>query len=383
MDVSRKLSVLAVGAKFDRSGGEERGGLAADEVVDASAGRRLFKVLQTNECVHDCAFCPWRSRRETERATLGPDAMAGAFHAAHAAGRVDGLYLSSAVRESGRASMDSMLATAEIVRTTYAFEGYLHLKILPGAEREQIREAMRLANGVSLNLDAPTETRFAALTTTRLYGEDLDERLGWIRDLSAEFPVDEGVSTQFVVGVGETDRELLARTHEVRRDYDVRKAFFSSFRPMVGTPLEALAPSPAARERRLRQAQILLGAYGIGFEELGFGPSGNLSLSIDPKMAGALLNPGRFPVEVNVASYEELIRVPGIGLLSAKRLVSRRRDRPIRDAREIALCGAVLKKAAPFLLLNGRPLGNLEQFIRQELRRFQTRPALQLSLFDL
>jgi predicted DNA-binding helix-hairpin-helix protein len=123
--------------------------------------------------------------------------------------------------------------------------------------------------------------------------------------------------------------------------------------------------------------------YGIAASELAYAPDGNLSLDVDPKMAGALRRPDRFPVEVNSATYEELIRVPGIGPLSAKRLVSRRRERLIRDPREVALCGAVLKRAAPFLLLNGRAIGHLEQFIQMELRRMQSRPAIQLSLLDI
>jgi predicted DNA-binding helix-hairpin-helix protein len=145
--------------------------------------------------------------------------------------------------------------------------------------------------------------------------------------------------------------------------------------------LESRPPTPDAREARLNQAEILLRGYGMALEELAYAAGDFLALHVDPKMAQALVHPERFPVEINHATYEELLRVPGIGPLSAKRIMSRRRERLIHDPREVALCGAVLKRAAPFLLLNGRAAGHLEQFVRQELRRLNTRVAYQLPLF--
>jgi predicted DNA-binding helix-hairpin-helix protein len=168
---------------------------------------------------------------------------------------------------------------------------------------------------------------------------------------------------------------------ELYQEYNLSKVHYAGFKPVLGTPMENLPPTARARENRLFQTDILLRGYGIALEELAYDPKGHLWLNVDPKMAQALSHPERFPVEVNTASYEELLRVPGVGPLSAKRLLSRRRERLIRSPREIALCGAVLKRAAPFLLLDGRAIGHLEQFIRMELRKADNKPALQLSLF--
>jgi len=393
VDAEQTLQILAAGSHLDRAGEGEsasRASLPCDGEAQGAATvhrteerGRLFKVLQTNECVYDCGFCPWRASREARRATFEPETLAGLFHAAHAAGVVDGLYLTSGVRESAVQSMDAMLKTADLLRSHYDFAGFIHLKLLPGSQRAQIQEAMRLADGVSLNLEVPTEGHLAKVSSRKRWETDLIERLGWVRDLTAEFPVDAGVTTQFVVGAaGETDRDLLERTSSVYREFDVRRAFFSPFKPVPDTPLGDRPPVPAVRVRRLYQADLLMRGYGLGVEELAYVPDGNLSFTVDPKMAGALKRPELFPVEVNTASYEELLRVPGIGPLSARRLLSRRRERLIRDPREVALCGAVLKRAAPFLLLDGRALGHLEQFIRQELRRLDTRPAIQLPLFE-
>ncbi|MBW3623299.1 MAG: radical SAM protein [Armatimonadetes bacterium] len=398
MNAEQKLEILAADYDFDRVGSPEGvpstrqtgspacegigGGPGDSSPQKADHSPRLFKVLQSNECVHSCAFCPWRSGRDTSRATFEPEELATLFHRSHAAGYADGLYLTSGVRESGPVGMDAMLQTADLLRKRHEYGGYLHLKVLPGAERAQVQEAMRLADRVSINLETPTEAHHSALTTGKRLETDLMERLRWVRDLSSEFPLGSGVTTQFVVGAaGETDRDLLTRARELYQDFGLRRVHFSAFKPVIQTPLEARPPTPDAREARLQQADLLLRGYEMNLSEMAFTEGGYLSLHVDPKMAQALNHPERFPVEVNTAPYEELIRVPGIGPLSAKRLIGRRRERLIRDPREVALCGAILKRAAPFLLLDGRAVGHLEQFIRQELRRLNTRPAYQLPLF--
>lgn len=390
MDAEQKLSLLAADADFDRISAPEGapatalpcGGEGPAAFSKKKSGKNLFKVLQSSECVMDCAYCPWRSGRDVRRETFLPEELAGLYHKAHAAGYADGLYLTSGVRENGAASMDSMLQTAGLLRERQEYDGYLHLKIQPGAERAQVQESMRLADRVSVNLEVPSGVHMETLSQQKRWDADLMERLRWVRDLSAEFPLSAGVATQFVVGAAEeTDRELLTRARELYKDFGVRRVYFSAFKPVIETPLESRPPTPDAREARLNQADLLLRGYGLELEELAFAGSGNLSLAVDPKMAQALNHPERFPVEVNSATYEELIRVPGVGPLSAKRLLSRRRERRIRNPREITLCGAILKRAAPFLLLDGRAIGHLEQFVYQELRRCNTRPAYQLPLF--
>jgi predicted DNA-binding helix-hairpin-helix protein len=390
VDVEQKLALLTAETELDRSDSHEGAptlplpceGEPAESGVPVGKSGRLFKVLQSNECVHDCHFCPWRSGRDRPRATLTSEELAGSFAQAYRAGLGDGLYLSSGIRDSGVESMDRLLQTADLLRERHGFDGYLHLKVLPGAQRAQVQEAMRLANRVSLNLEAPTPERLGVLTRTKDFEQDLLEPLAWIRELSAEFLLRSGVTTQFVVGpAGETDAELIRTAGRLYGEYGVRRVFYSAFQPVMDTPLENHPATPGVREARLIQADLLMRSYGMGAEELSFTDEGRLPTTVDPKMAHALNHPERFPVEVNSATYEELIRVPGIGPLSAKRLLSRRRERLIRDPREIALCGAILKRAAPFVLLNGRAIGHLEQFVRLELRKLNTRPSVQLPLF--
>lgn len=369
MDVDRKLGILAAEADVevaDPYGAESCGmrlhgaSSRADAfVTTASAGRgckRLLKILQTSACCNNCAYCANRVGRDAPRLSFSPDELARTFAELYSAGRVDGLFLSSGVAESPVCSMDRMIATVEILRKRYDYRGYVHLKILPGAQETQIEEAVRLANRVSVNLEAPTDESLARLTRRSRLSSVLAV-MRCVRDIGVHRGVYVSQTTQFVVGPGgETDRDLLQRAAELYAEVGLARAYYSAFRPVPNTPLESYPPTPRLRQLRLYQADFLLKHYGIPISELPFEDDGSLPQDEDPKTAMALRRPERFPVEVNSADYEELLAVPGIGPISASRIVTRRAYRRLADARDLRDCGVVVGRAAPFVLVNGKRL---------------------------
>jgi predicted DNA-binding helix-hairpin-helix protein len=253
----------------------------------------------------------------------------------------------------------------------------VHVKLLPGAQREQIVEATRLANRVSVNLEGPRDDVVRGLAAEKDLSGDLLPALRLAGRLSREARLEgrperaapAGTTTQFVVGArGEADREILGLVGRLEREGVLHHAHFSAFQPVAGTPMEGVAPTPFAREARLYQAEHLLRQYGFTPEELPFEGGGNLPLDRDPKTAWALAHRDRFPVEVMVAPYEVLLRVPGIGPVGAGRLLSERRRTVLRGTEDLRRLGVDAARAAFFLTLRGRRLA-------------RALPAEQLSLF--
>jgi predicted DNA-binding helix-hairpin-helix protein len=264
--------------------------------------------------------------------------------------------------------MERMIATAEILRKNYLYRGYIHLKIMPGASWGCVERATQVADRVSVNLEAPGQKWLRRLAPDKKL-DDLLAPLLWVRRLLEDG--DErrvrraGQTTQFVVGAaGEPDREILQTTERLYRELKLARVYFSAFQPLEGTPLEDQPATPLLREHRLYQTDFLFRRYGFALEELIFDQEGNLSLEADPKMAWALYHPHFFPVEVNQATKEELLRVPGIGPKSASRIIKGRRLGRLRTLEDLQSLGAVAKRAAPFITLSGK------------------RPAFQLSLWD-
>ncbi len=279
-------------------------------------------------------------------------------------GIVDGLFLSSGIVGTAR-TMDQMIATTELIRERYAYRGYIHLKLLPGAETAHIARAVALADRVSVNLEAPTadalavlapQKRLDALTGPLLAAHEIIGKLraddGGRRPASGGAGL--GMSTQFVVGpAGETDRELLSMAQMLYRQAGLARTYYSAFNPVPRTPLEEAAPTDPRREFRLYQADFLLRQYGFAVEELPFDARGRLDEALDPKAAWARAHPELFPLEVNRAAPRELMRVPGIGPKSAQAIVAARRLSPIRGLNELRRLGARADQAAPFILLAG------------------------------
>ncbi|HEY3281956.1 MAG TPA: radical SAM protein [Armatimonadota bacterium] len=397
MDSETKLGLLTDEATYEVTGrgeGAARGkgsetappcgnpGAHLTQVQTPSGTVSLMKVMQTNVCCMDCGYCFTRAAKDRPRATFQPEELAKTFRELNRAGLAQGLFLSSAIPRNGVDAMDQELKTADILRNKLGFRGYIHLKVMPGSERAQVAEAVRLADRVSINLEAPTETYLEKLSKRKKLEDDILKRMAWVAEESRLAGLPSGHTTQFVLGAaGEADRDVLGRLDQLYSEFYLRRAHFSAFTPIEGTPLDGVPPTPSLREKRLYEADFLIRQYRTALADLPFDGLGNLPLSLDPKLAMALQRPGLFPVEVNRDSLEVLLQVPGVGPLSARRIVSYRRDRLIGDLRELQTMGVVTRRAAPFLLISGRAQGDLGAFLREQERRAQERPAVQLSLF--
>ncbi len=316
----------------------------------------LLKTLISSACERDCTYCPFRAGRDFRRATLTPDDLARLFLQLYRADLVQGLFLSSGLVSGGPRTQDRILDTATLLRQRYGFRGYIHLKIMPGAERDQIAAGMALADRVSINLEAPNARRLSVLAPHKQFSEELVQRLQWIHELrEAQGGRGPSTTTQFVVGAaGESDAELLLTTEYFYRRQRMARAYFSSFHPVSDTPLEALPPSPPARELRLYQASFLLRDYGFDTEELPFDAAGNLPLTEDPKVAWAQQHLSENPVELNRASREELLRVPGVGIKGVEDILAARRKDTLRDLSQLRRLGLPVQRVAPYILLDGQ-----------------------------
>ena len=318
---------------------------------------KMLKILQTNACEKDCFYCATRRGRDVPRATFKPDELAETFDQIHRARLAEAIFISSGVVGGGTRTMEKMLATAELLRGKFAFRGYLHLKLMPGAQDAAIERALQLADRVSVNLEAPSSEFLSKLSPMKRYTEELLAPLQTARNLIAKNPklARKTLTTQFVVGAAdERDRDILTRTTLLYRDLQMARIYYSAFQPIANTPLENHAPTSLVRENRLYQTDFLFRQYGFVFDDLVFDASGNLPTQADPKTMWATAHPEFFPIELNRASKEQLLRIPGIGPTSVSRILAMRRASPFSAIEQLARVGADATRAAPFVLLNGR-----------------------------
>ncbi len=348
----------------ERPAGSASGLLSCITHVTTPTGKKpVLKAMVTTACEKNCFYCPFRAgRSRTERVTFKPDEMALAFDRLQRAGLVDGIFLSSGIVNGGVVTQDRIIDTVEIIRRKYHYTGYVHLKIMPGAEYDQIARAMQLADRVSVNLEGPTPERLAALAPKKDFSAELLERIEWAHTIRQQAWADApglaraSIVTQFVVGaVGDTDLELLSLTASLHRRMGLARSYYSRFNPVEDTPVENHAPTPPLREFRLYQASFLLRDYGWDVEDLPFEGPGNLRLDVDPKQAWADGHLRESPVEVMRASRQELMRVPGIGPKGAEAILRARRAGRLAgldDLRALGIRG--VERAAPYILLDGR-----------------------------
>jgi predicted DNA-binding helix-hairpin-helix protein len=337
-------------------GQDDLSGCIHNAVMPGGKRIALLKTMLTSACERNCAYCAFRQGRDFRRATFSPDELAGLFLRLYRKGVAEGVFLSSGVAGGGPRTQDRIIATAEVLRCRYGFRGYIHLKIMPGAERDQILAAMRLADRVSINLESPNAGRLAELAPHKVFIEELLLRLRWVQEIRQETPGRwPSSSTQFVVGaIDESDAEILTTTGFLYRQLGLARAYFSSFSPVPGTPLEGRPPASSTRERRLYQSSFLLRDYGFAAEEFAFDAAGNLSLDCDPKLAWARCHLAHTPVELNTASRRDLLRVPGVGPKGADKLLRERRRGRLRSLADLRKLGIVAGRVAPFILLDGR-----------------------------
>lgn len=327
----------------------------------------LLKTLLSSACERDCYYCPFRAGRNFRRATFRPREFAELFMTLVKARAAEGLFLSSGLAGGGVRTQDQLLDTADILRNRLGFGGYIHLKIMPGAQKDQTLRAMQLADRVSVNLEAPNSARLARLAPHKVFMEELLQPLRWVEHIRRSLPPPAqpwrfnapgrwpSVVTQFVAGgADESDLELLSTTHWLHRNVRLARAYFSAFHPIPDTPLENKPAVHPLREQRLYQAAFLLRDYGFDMEELPFASDGSLPLETDPKLAWARANLSETPLEVNQADRNQLLRVPGIGPKTADALLNARRQNPLRDLSALKALGIAAQRAAPFVLLDGK-----------------------------
>ncbi len=322
----------------------------------------LLKTLLTSACERNCYYCPFRRGRDFRRATFTPDELASTYMALHQAGVTQGIFLSSGILRGGLSTQDRLLDTAAILREKYRFQGYIHLKIMPGAERAQVEHSMQLADRVSINLEAPNTQRLGQLAPGKQFFDELLQPLRWVDEIRRSQSARSGWKgrwpssvTQFVVGaVGESDYELLSTTDMLHRQLKLQRVYYSAFRPHEDTPLENQPPESLQRQNRLYQAFFLLRDYGFSLPELPLDTQGNLPKLIDPKLSWAQYHLSESPLEINQVDPLQLLRIPGIGPKGARAILSARRQRKIASLEDLKKLGINTSRCASFILIDGR-----------------------------
>jgi predicted DNA-binding helix-hairpin-helix protein len=382
LDLEQKLDTLMGLAADDRDGAPPRlrhartsGALGPLNIRQLQAvpgsGMRLLRILMTNACRYNCHYCPMRRDRELPRTLLKPAELVRIFLSALRRGWVDGLFVTTGIPSNPVRVVDGLIEALELLRERHRFGGYIHVKLVAGAEAAQIERLTALASRVSINLEAPCGQHLTAIAPEKSLPVALAD-LERVRSLvlaeraarAHGRPADplhpggaSGVTLQFVVGATpDSDRTMLDTVADLRTRGGVHHTHFSAFRPITDTPMESVPATPALREHRLYQAEHLLREYGFGADEVVYERNGNLPLGLDPKAAWALAHPERFPVEVTRAAPAELLRVPGVGPTTARRIVAARREAVPRTLADLRRLGVATSRAAGFLTLRGRRL---------------------------
>jgi len=330
--------------------------------------RKILKTMVTTACERNCYYCPFRAgRSKTKRVTFSPDELASGFDTLQRAGQVEGMFLSSGIIKGSVTTQDKIIDTVEIIRDRYNYQGYIHLKIMPGAEYDQLYRALQLADRVSVNLEGPTQERLDALAPKKDCQRELLHMLQLAEQIRRTHPYEKlaGTVTQFVVGaVGDTDQELLSLSNRLYQQYGLTRAYYSGFSPVIQTPFENLLATDPLREHRLYQASFLLRDYGWKVEDLPFLNDGNMELALDPKRAWAERYLREAPLEIMTARRDQLLRIPGIGPVAADAILKARRLGKLTTLTDLQKLGIRAPgQISPYILLDGH------------------RPAMQMNLF--
>lgn len=384
--IEEKLRILSDAAKYDvscSSSGSHRGndrsgiGNAACSGIChtwSADGRcvSLLKILMTNHCIYDCAYCVNRRSHETKRAILTPDEIADITIAFYRRNYIEGLFLSSGVYRSPDYTTELLIETARKLREEKKFNGYIHMKGIPGTDSRLIQQLGRYVDRMSVNIElpssaglkllAPQKTKESILRPMGDIQEGIIERkslrlLGTKGKRPPSF-VPAGQTTQLIVGATpDSDRKILQLSQALYKKVNLKRVYYSAYIPMMTGPnLPALTKPPLLREHRLYQADWLLRFYQFSADEILTDEAPDFDIQLDPKACWALRHPGLFPVEVNRASYHMLLRVPGIGVTSAKRIYAARKQAWL-SYDTLKRLGVVLKRAKYFITCKGKFYG--------------------------
>lgn len=412
MDAIEKLKVLADAAKYDvscSSSGSNRankkGGLGNASVAGichswSDDGRciSLLKILMTNYCIYDCAYCVNRSSNDLPRAAFTPDEIVDITINFYKRNYIEGLFLSSAVYKSPDYTMEMIYQVVKRLREVENFNGYIHIKAIPGADETIVERVGHLVDRMSVNIELPTEEGLKLLAPQKTKEKILkpmeqirksivqntDERK--VFRSSPKF-VPAGQTTQLIIGATpDSDLKILRLSEGLYKGYSLKRVYYSAFVPVsTNSKLPAISSPPLVRENRLYQADWLLRFYNFQARELLDETKPDFDLALDPKCDWALRNIHLFPVEINKVDYNMLLRVPGIGVKSAMRIVQARRFGSI-DFEDLRKMGIVLKRAQYFITCKGKHYGlksmNQEVIRSRIIDKVDNNGIIQLSLFD-
>ena len=408
MELKDKVDILASAAKYDvscsSSGSNrqgEKGGLGNAHLAGichswSDDGRciSLLKILMTNKCIYDCKYCENRVSNDTPRAQLTTDELVYLTISFYRRNYIEGLFLSSGVVKSPDYTMELMIEAVKRLRYQHRFHGYIHLKAIPGCDRRLLVEAGMLVDRMSLNIEVPTSESLKllapqknreALVGPMRYMKDriLEERENYKTFRAAKKFIPAGQTTQMLVGASpENDLRILTLSEGLYRTFRMKRVYYSAFVPVAHHPmLPAIDKPPLLREHRLYQADWLLRFYGFSAGELLDTEHPDLDSLVDPKSDWAVRNYHLFPVEINTADYEMLLRIPGIGIKSAEKIIRARRIRAL-DYDSLKKIGVVLKRARHFITcqgkFHGRPFKKDYQ-LRLELMPYHAAKSLQIQ----
>lgn len=398
-NVLEKLKILAESAKYDvscSSSGTTRantkggiGSAAGWGICHSFAedGRciSLLKIMLTNYCIYDCAYCINRRSNDLRRATFSVSELVNLTIEFYRRNYIEGLFLSSGVVRNPDYTMERLVRVAKDLRLVHRFNGYIHLKSIPGASQELVNEAGLYADRLSVNIEIPNEESLKRLAPEKDFQsvfkpmqyiqqgvlENVEERKKY-RYAPRFAPA--GQSTQMIVGAtAETDKDILRLSSSLYDRPSMKRVYYSGYVPVneYDKRLPALKQPPLIRENRLYQADWLLRFYQFKVDEIVNDAFPDLDLEIDPKLSWALRHPESFPVDINKADYEMLLRVPGIGVKSAKLIVVSRRFSTL-NASQLKKIGVVMKKAQYFITCNELPMRSMNDMNPDSVRRLLT-----------
>ena len=404
MDLLQKLEILADAAKYDascassgtakRSSIGEKNGVGSTEGMGichayAPDGRciSLLKILLTNSCVYDCLYCINRRSSNVRRARFTPEEVVTLTLGFYRRNCIEGLFLSSGIIRSPDYTMEQVVRVAKLLREEHGFRGYIHLKTIPDASPELLAEAGRYADRLSINVELPTENSLERLAPEKDMA-GIRRSMGRMRLRIDEAKAERkgprfapaGQSTQLIIGAdASSDRDILDLSTNLYGNYGLRRVYFSAFSPIPdASAVLPPAKAPLLREHRLYQADWLMRFYEFDAKELALDATGNMDLSMDPKLAWALQHREQFPMDVNRATREQLLRVPGMGVKSVDRIIQVRRHRRLRMD-DLARLRLPLGKVAPFIITADHQPGT--QLDSAALQQRLTPKPVQTDLF--
>lgn len=410
MDIKQKLEILADAAKYDvscSSSGSNRkninkglgngsvGGICHSWSED---GRciSLLKILMTNHCIYNCEYCI--NRRDNYRiiASFSPEEIANLTINFYRRNYIEGLFLSSGIVKNPDYTMEKLIRVAELLRFTYNFNGYIHMKAIPKASYDLVKKMGQLVDRMSINIELPTQKALSELAPEKKI-EDITRPMADINKELMIYKLDRqkfahvpkflpaGQSTQMIIGANrESDFEIIKASEKLYKSYQLKRVYYSAFVPVVKSKFtEGIKMAPLLREHRIYQADFLLRAYNFRAKDLLSTKDSNFDLAIDPKSSWAINNIERFPIEINTASYSQLMRIPGFGKVYANRIINARKFRKLSydDLKTLRIS---TKRARYFILVGGVYRG-IKFSDKKELKRLLStsdNSYTQLSMFD-